>query len=76
MLKMAHELGKISLRRLYDHMKVVAHKHVSVHPNLVDPDRNLELIEKDRAIPVVSKDILPLVAAAGNVIKSSRIVYP
>jgi hypothetical protein len=38
-VKMPHEFGKISFWSLHDHMKVVAHEHISVDTYLIDPNR-------------------------------------
>jgi hypothetical protein len=65
-IKMPHEFGKVALRSLHDHMKVIAHEHISMDPNLVNPNRGPQLIEKSRPIPVISKNISPLIAAAGG----------
>jgi hypothetical protein len=47
-------------------MKVVAHEHVGVNPDLVNPGGCLQLIEKDRSIPVIGEDILSFVPPAGD----------
>lgn len=75
-IEVPHKFGKISLRSLHDHMKVIAHQHISVDPNLVNPNGGPELIEKNRPIPVIGKNIPPLIAAAGDMIKGSWIIYP
>ena len=75
-VKMPHEFGKIPLRSLHNQMKVIAQQYVAVDPNLVNPNGYLQLIEKSRPIAAVAKNVLSFIAAAGDVIKSSGIVYP
>jgi hypothetical protein len=57
-------------------MKVIAHEHISMDPDLVNPNGGPQLIEKSRPILVIGKNIPPLIAAAGDVINRSRIIYP
>ena len=67
-IKMAHELRQIALRRRYDQMKMIAHEHVGMNINLINLQRILKLLNKSRAVRVVSVDRSPLVTAARDMI--------
>jgi hypothetical protein len=56
-------------------MKVIAHQHVGMDPNLINLIGCFDLVEKNRPIPVISENVLPFIAAAGHVIKSSGVDY-
>jgi hypothetical protein len=75
-VEVPHELRKISLRSLYDHMKVVAHEHIRVHADLIDPDGRFQFIEKDRPVAFIGEDVFPLIAPASHMIKSAWIINP
>ena len=74
--EMPHELRKVPLRGLYDEMEMIAHKHPGVEPNLIDPDRRFQFIQKNRTVALIGEDVLPLISSASHMIKSAWIVNP
>ena len=74
-IKMAHELGEIGLGRGHQQMKVVGHEHVGVKLDLVIGQRSTQLLQEDRSVAVVAVDRPPVVAAAGDMVKSAGNQY-
>jgi len=57
-------------------MKVVAHQYIGVHSNAEDLCRAPESLQKTRPVMIVTENRAPVVASAGNVIKSVRVGNP
>ena len=75
-VEVAHKLGKVGLEGLDDQMKVIAHQDVGVKDNAVDLKRAAELLQERLAIGIVTINVSPIVAPAGDVVVGTRVLNP
>jgi hypothetical protein len=68
-VELPHPLGKIALRRLYHHVRVVGHLAVGMAAP-IEPAADLpEELQPSAAVIVVEIDVLPSVAPRGDMIE-------
>lgn len=69
-IEFAHELGKVGKGRFNKKMEVIVHKNITMEFYCVNIKRLDKELEELPAICIVLEDVLPLVAAAGDVVDS------
>ena len=66
-----HALAEIRERGLNDQVDVVTHKAVREQPPSIHLDNALQDHEEDLAVPVISEDVVAVVAAGKHVVRGT-----
>ena len=67
---------QIGFGRLYNQVKMVAHQYIGVHADAEDLERAPQSLYKARSVMIVAENHAPVVAPAGDVIKSVGVQDP